>query len=73
MKEIEWKERREQTKRRLESILSSITMTRELGVLLGAENDYYDIIEFQTENLLGYFDERSVVSRIRFVEGAKDE
>ena len=73
MIENEWKNKRDLSKGMLQAILVNLEDVHSLGVLLGAEYDYCNIVKYRIDNLLGYFDERSIASRIRFVEGAKDE
>ena len=72
MNEQEWKSKRDLSKGMLQAILVNLQDVKDLGVLLGAENDYCQIVKFQIDSLLGYWNERSIASRIRFVEEAKD-
>lgn len=73
MNEEKWRDKRNQAEKRLKSMLNSITLTQELGVLIGAEDDYCNILKYNVRSLLNYFDKRSVASRIRFVENVEDE
>ena len=73
MKEEEWKSKRDVAEVLLHSLIDDLERIKNSGVLLGAESDYCHIVKFQIDNLLNYWNERSIVSRVRFVEGAKDE
>lgn len=73
MKENEWKSRRDLSKGMLQAILVNLKDVEDTGVLLGAETDYCYIVKFQINNLLAYWQDRSKASRMRFVDGAKDE
>ena len=72
MNEQEWKSKRDLSKGMLQAILVNLQDVKDTGVLLGAESDYCQIVKFQIDSLLGYWNERSIVSRIRFVEGAEN-
>lgn len=71
--EKEWKKKREFTRKKLEIMRTDIDTCKNIGVLLKAEEEYCNILSFQISSILSYWNERSIASRIRFVEGAKDE
>ena len=72
MLEQEWKSKRDLSKGMLQAILVNLQDVKDLEVLLGAENNYCQTVKYQVDSLLGYWNERSIVSRIRFVEGAEN-
>ena len=72
MREEDWKNKRNLSKGLLQAILVNLQDVKDTGVLLGAESDYCHIVKFQIDNLLRYWNERSIASRISFVEGAEN-
>ncbi|MCK4330847.1 hypothetical protein KAX02_13530 [candidate division WOR-3 bacterium] len=73
MEEKEWKAARRTTEGLLRSAERSIKTARRLKVLLGAENECCDTILTYIESILGYWNERSVASKLRFVEETCNE
>ena len=73
MEEKEWETARRLAKVLLESMRTDIKTIKGLDVLLGAEDECCDLISSHVEIILEYWDERSVASRLRFVEGACNE
>ena len=72
MQEKEWKDKRNLAKGMLQTTLVNLQDTKDSETLLGAEIDYCDIVKYQIRALLNFWDERSIVSRMRFVEGVED-
>jgi hypothetical protein len=73
MEENEWKKRRDHAKNVLLAIKSMIRVPQEFEVLLKAECECCESISAQIDIILEYWDERSVASKFRFVEGACNE
>ena len=73
MNEKEWLQRRQFSKKELESIIKTLQFAKSGGTLLQAEKNICDTLILQVNSILYYWSERSVASRIRFVKGAKDE
>ena len=69
MQEEEWKNKRNLAKSMFQAILVNIQDTEDTKVLLGPELDYCNIIKYNIDSLLRYWNERSIVSRVRFVVG----
>lgn len=69
MKEKEWKEKRNRALRTLRLISTDLSSVGNSEVLLKAEEEYCRDLHTQVESLLIYWDERSVISRQRFVVG----
>lgn len=73
MEEKEWETARRLVKVLLESMRTDVKTIKGLDVLLRAEDECCDSILVYAESILGRWDERNIVSRLRFVEGVRDE
>lgn len=67
MTEKKWKDKRDISQRTLSEIIGALEMVVGLGVLLKAEKEYCEEFSERIKDLSIYWDERSIISKQRFV------
>lgn len=73
MLNYEWADKRTLAKDMLKGIKQEIKIIRDTKILLKSETEVCDIIEANIESILIYYDERTVISRQRYVTEVPNE